>query len=41
MFHLILTSIPKSLRAQTARMFIVLAIVFATLWAFASSLPMD
>ena len=41
MFHLILTSIPKSLRAQTTRMFIVLAIVFAALWAFTSSLPMD
>ena len=41
MFHLILTSIPKSLRAQTTRMFIILAIVFAALWAFTASLPMD
>ena len=41
MLHLLLTSIPKSLRAQTTRMFIVLAIVFAALWAFAFSLPMD
>jgi len=40
MFHLLLTSIPKALRAQTTRMF-VLAIVFAALWAFRSSLPMD
>jgi len=41
MFHLLLTSIPKALRAQTTRMSIVLAIVFAALWAFTSSLPMD
>ena len=41
MFHLLLTSIPKPLRAQTTRMFIVLAIVFTALWAFAFSLPMD
>jgi len=36
MFHLILTSISKSLRVQTALMF-VLAIVLATLWAYTSS----
>jgi len=36
MFHLILTSIPKPLRVQTALMF-VLAIVLATLWAYTSS----
>jgi len=34
MFHLILTSVPKSLRAQTPRIFIVLAIVFAALWVW-------
>ena len=36
MFHLILTSIPKSLRVQTALMF-VLVIVLATVWAYTSS----
>jgi hypothetical protein len=30
-----------ALRVQTTRMFIGLAIVFAALWAFTSSLPMD
>jgi len=41
MFHLILTSIPKPLRVQTTRMLLGLVIVFAVLWAFTSSLPMD
>ena len=41
MFHLILTSIPKPLRVQTTRMLLGLVIVFAALWAFTSSLPMD